>query len=51
MATGRAPILAIIPPPAQYAVAFLVGVALDLVMPWRPAWMGLEVVHWAGARA
>jgi protein-S-isoprenylcysteine O-methyltransferase Ste14 len=40
--------MAIIPPPAQYALAFLVGVALDWVMPWRPAWMGIEGVHWAG---
>jgi protein-S-isoprenylcysteine O-methyltransferase Ste14 len=49
MASRRAPILAIMPPPAQYALVFLVGVGLDLVMPWRPTWMAIEDVHWAGA--
>jgi protein-S-isoprenylcysteine O-methyltransferase Ste14 len=42
-------ILTMIPPPAQYAVTFLAGVGLDQLMPWRPAWMTMEGVHWAGA--
>jgi protein-S-isoprenylcysteine O-methyltransferase Ste14 len=48
MAASRTPILAIIPPPAQFALAFLVGVGLDRLMPWRPAWMAMASVHWAG---
>ena len=48
MAASRTPILAIIPPPAQFALAFLVGVGLDRLMPWRPAWMPMASVHWAG---
>jgi protein-S-isoprenylcysteine O-methyltransferase Ste14 len=45
---GRAPILAKVPPPAQFALTFLVGVGLDRLMPWRPAEMALASVHWAG---
>jgi protein-S-isoprenylcysteine O-methyltransferase Ste14 len=48
MAVRRAPILAKIPPPAQFALTFLVGVGLDRLMPWRPAWMTMQMVHWAG---
>jgi protein-S-isoprenylcysteine O-methyltransferase Ste14 len=48
MAPRRAPILAVIPPPAQYALTLLGGVGLDRLMPWRPAWMTMGVVHWAG---
>jgi protein-S-isoprenylcysteine O-methyltransferase Ste14 len=48
MAPRGAPILAVIPPPAHYALTFLVGVGLDRLMPWQPAWMTMEVVHWAG---
>ncbi len=44
----RAPILAKIPPPAQFALTFLVGVGLDRLMPWRLASMGMASVHWAG---
>jgi protein-S-isoprenylcysteine O-methyltransferase Ste14 len=47
-APGRAPILAKVPPPAQFALTFLVGVGLDRLMPWRPAEMALASVHWAG---
>jgi protein-S-isoprenylcysteine O-methyltransferase Ste14 len=45
---GRAPILAKVPPPAQFALTFLIGVGLDRLMPWRPASMALASVHWAG---
>ncbi len=48
MASRHAPILAIIPPPAQYALTFLVGIGLDRLMPWRPAWMAIGAVQWAG---
>ncbi len=48
MTSRRAPILAMIPPPAQYALTFLAGVGFDSLMPWRPAWMTIEGVHWAG---
>jgi protein-S-isoprenylcysteine O-methyltransferase Ste14 len=48
MAPRRAPILAMIPPPAQYAPAFLAGLGLDWLMPWGPAWMTIGGVHWAG---
>jgi protein-S-isoprenylcysteine O-methyltransferase Ste14 len=40
--------LAIVPPPVQYAVIFLAGLALDWFVPWRPAWMGMEGVRWVG---
>ena len=49
MKPRHAPILAIIPPPALYAVTFLAGVGLDRLMPWRPVWLTMEGVHWAGA--
>jgi hypothetical protein len=39
MASRHAPILAIIPPPAQFTLTFLVGIGLDRLIPWRPAWM------------
>lgn len=48
MTSRAAPILAIIPPPAQFALTFLVGVALDWLMPWRPAWMTIGAMRWAG---
>jgi protein-S-isoprenylcysteine O-methyltransferase Ste14 len=44
----RAPILAKVPPPVQFVLTFLVGVGLDRLMPWRPVWMGVASVHWAG---
>jgi protein-S-isoprenylcysteine O-methyltransferase Ste14 len=47
MPLRRAPILAIIPPPVQYALTFLAGLGLDWLMPWRPAWM-IGGVRWAG---
>jgi protein-S-isoprenylcysteine O-methyltransferase Ste14 len=49
MEPRHAPILVVIPPPVQYAVSFLAGVVLDRLMPWRPAWMTMEGVHWVGA--
>jgi hypothetical protein len=49
MQSRHAPMLAMIPPPVQYAVTFLAGVGFDRLMPWRPAWMTMEGVHWAGA--
>ena len=48
MASRPAPILAIIPPPAQFALTLLVGIGLDRLRPWRPAWMAIGGVHWAG---
>lgn len=48
MTSRRAPILAIIPPPVQFALTFLVEVGLDRLAPWRPAWMAIGGVHWAG---
>ena len=48
MTPRRAPILAMIPPPAQYALTFLAGLGLDWLMPWRPAWMTIGGVRWAG---
>ena len=39
MAPRRAPILAMIPPPAQYALTFLAGLGLGRLMPWHPDWM------------
>jgi protein-S-isoprenylcysteine O-methyltransferase Ste14 len=48
IAARHAPILAIIPPPAQFALTFLVGVGLDRLLPWRPAWMTMQIAHWAG---
>jgi protein-S-isoprenylcysteine O-methyltransferase Ste14 len=47
-APGGAPILAKIPPPVQFALTFLAGVGLDRLMPWRPGWLALASVHWAG---
>lgn len=49
MEPHHAPIRAIIQPPAQYAVTFLAGIGLDRLMPWRPAWLMMEGVHWGGA--
>jgi protein-S-isoprenylcysteine O-methyltransferase Ste14 len=48
MTSRNPPILAIIPPPAQFALTFLVGVGLDWLMPWRPAWMAIGALRWAG---
>jgi protein-S-isoprenylcysteine O-methyltransferase Ste14 len=48
MTLRRAPILAMIPPPVQYALTFLAGLGVDWLMPWRPAWMTIGGVHWAG---
>jgi protein-S-isoprenylcysteine O-methyltransferase Ste14 len=47
-ASRQTPILATIPPPAQFALTFLVGIGLDRLMPWRPAWMAIGGVRWAG---
>ena len=48
MADAHVPILAKIPPPAQFALVFLAGVGLDWLMPWRPAWMATSSAYWAG---
>jgi protein-S-isoprenylcysteine O-methyltransferase Ste14 len=48
MSSPRAPLLVKIPPPVQFAIAFLVGVGLDRLAPWRPTWMAMASVHWAG---
>ena len=48
MASRNPPILAIVPPPVQFAVVFLVGVGLDWLSPWRPAWMAIGATRWAG---
>ena len=45
MKPRHAPILAVIPPPALYAVTFLTGVGLDRLLPWRPVWLAMESVH------
>ena len=47
MTSRQTPILAIIPPPAQFALTFLVGTGLDRLAPWRPAWMAIGGVRWA----
>ena len=44
----RAPILAIIPPPVQFVLTFLIGIGLDRLMPWRPASMAIGGVLWLG---
>ena len=48
MASRNAPILAIVPPPVQFAVVFLVGIGLDWLAPGRPAWMAIGAMRWAG---
>jgi protein-S-isoprenylcysteine O-methyltransferase Ste14 len=48
MSSRDAPILAIIPPPVQFALTFLVGIGLDWLEPWRPVWMAIGGVRWAG---
>ena len=48
MASRQTPILAIIPPPAQFALTFLAGIGLGRLAPWRPAWMAIGGARWAG---
>ena len=48
MASNYTAISTKIPPPAQFALAFLVGIELDRVAPWRPAWMAIDGAHWVG---
>jgi len=48
MSSHNAPGLAIIPPPVQFALVFFVGVALDWLSPWRPGWMTIGPMRWAG---
>ena len=48
MVSRQTPILAIIPPPAQFALTFLVGIGLDRLMPWQPEWMVIGGVRWVG---
>jgi len=48
MASRGAPILAIVPPPAQFALTFLAGIGLDRLIPWRPALIAMSGAHWLG---
>ncbi len=48
MTSRRAPIRDIFAPPVQYLLAFLIGIGLERLAPWRPAWMAMRSVHWAG---
>jgi protein-S-isoprenylcysteine O-methyltransferase Ste14 len=48
MASRNAPLLAVIPPPIQFALTFLVAVGVDRFHPWRPAWLAMPAAHWAG---
>jgi hypothetical protein len=45
MEPRHAPILAVIPPPAQYAMTFFAGAGLDRLIPWRPVWLTMGEVH------
>ena len=48
MEPRHAPILAVIPPPAQYAMTFFAGAGLDRLIPWRSGWLTMGEVHWIG---
>jgi protein-S-isoprenylcysteine O-methyltransferase Ste14 len=48
VAPRQTPILAIIPPPVQFALTFFVAIGLDRLMPWRAAWMAIDGLSWAG---
>ncbi len=37
-----------LPPPVQYVLAFLIGLGLERLAPWKPAWMAAAGAHWAG---
>lgn len=43
-----APILAIVPPPVQFVLTFLVGLAVNRLLPWQPSWTEMEGVRWIG---
>jgi protein-S-isoprenylcysteine O-methyltransferase Ste14 len=50
----RPPLLAIVPPPVQFALAFLAGLGVDWLLPWRAGWMetaGARSFGWALAAA
>ena len=49
MPNHRAPFLVHIPPPVLYAATFVIGIGLDRVMPWGPAWTRISGLHWLGA--
>lgn len=48
MRSAKSPVLAILPPPVQFALTFLIGIGLDWLMPWRPAWMAAGGARWVG---
>ena len=48
MEQHRAPLLAIVPPPVQFALTFLVGLAVNRLLPWQPGWTEMEGVRWIG---
>jgi len=48
MEQHRAPLLAIVPPPVQFALTFLVGLAVNRLVPWQPGWTEMEGVRWIG---
>jgi protein-S-isoprenylcysteine O-methyltransferase Ste14 len=48
MEQHRVPILVIIPPPVQFALTFLAGLALNRFFPWRPGWAEIDGIRWVG---
>ncbi len=48
MEQHRAPILAIIPPPVQFVLTFLAGLAVNRLLPWQPGWTEMEGARWIG---
>ncbi len=48
MEQHRAPILAIVPPPAQFVLTFLAGLAVNRLLPWQPGWTEMEGARWIG---
>jgi protein-S-isoprenylcysteine O-methyltransferase Ste14 len=48
MEQQRTPILAIVPPPVQFALTFLAGLALNRFFPWQPSWTAMASVRCVG---
>jgi protein-S-isoprenylcysteine O-methyltransferase Ste14 len=48
MKPQRAPILVMVPPPVQFELTFLAGLAVNRLPPWRPGWTETEGVRWIG---
>jgi protein-S-isoprenylcysteine O-methyltransferase Ste14 len=48
MEQHQAPILAIIPPPVQFVLTFLIGLAVNRLLAWQPGWTEMEGVRWIG---